>query len=43
MNKKDRILQEAMILFAAQGYYAISTKQIAVQAEVSEGLIFKHY
>lgn len=43
INKKDRILHEAVSLFASKGFFSVSTKQIANQAEVSEGLIFKHY
>jgi AcrR family transcriptional regulator len=43
MNKKESILHEAMILFAERGLFGVSTQQIAKQAKVSEGLIFKHY
>ena len=43
ISKKESILNQAMNLFASQGFFAVSTKQIAKQADVSEGLIFKHY
>lgn len=43
MNKKDKILQCALELFANDGYNAVSTQRIAAKAGVSEGLIFKHF
>lgn len=42
-SRKDRIIQEALILFAEKGYVDTSTKEIALQAGVSEALIFKHF
>ncbi len=43
MTKKERILEVALELFANDGYSATSTSKIAKIAEVSEGLIFKHF
>jgi AcrR family transcriptional regulator len=40
---RDRILGAALELFARDGYSATSTREIASQAGVSEGLIFHHY
>jgi len=40
---KALLLETALDLFAEQGYAATSTRQIAKQAGVSEGLIFHHY
>jgi len=42
-DKKEKILQAALQLFAKEGYYATSTSKIAKVAEVSEGLIFRHF
>lgn len=42
-QKKDQILQSALELFAGEGYQNTSTSKIARQADVSEGLIFKHF
>lgn len=42
-EKQARILDTALRLFAQQGYDATSTQAIARQAEVSEGLIFRHF
>jgi len=42
-TKKERILEAALELFAKQGFAATSTNAIAKQAEVSEGLLFKHF
>ena len=42
-DKKEKILQVALQLFAKEGYYATSTSKIAKVAEVSEGLIFRHF
>ena len=41
--KKDTILQVALELFANNGYANTSTSKIAKKAEVSEGLIFRHF
>ena len=40
---KERIARVALRLFAEQGFAATSTKQIAKDAGVSEGLIFRYY
>ncbi len=40
---EDRIMEAALKLFAAQGYSGTATSQIAVEAEVSEGTVFKYF
>ena len=40
---KERIAKAALRLFAEQGFAATSTKQVAKEAGVSEGLIFHYY
>lgn len=42
-EKQEKILNEALKLFAQNGYNATSTSQVAKAAGVSEGLIFRHY
>lgn len=42
-NNKELILQTALQLFGEQGYDRSPTSQIAKQAGVSEGLVFKHF
>lgn len=42
-DKQERILNCGLELFAKNGYNATSTSQIAKLAEVSEGLIFRHF
>lgn len=42
-SRKERILKEALLLFAEKGYIDTSTKIIAQHAGVSEALIFKHF
>ncbi|GAB5474568.1 MAG: hypothetical protein Mars2KO_26670 [Maribacter sp.] len=42
-DKKEQILFAALKLFANEGYKAISTNKIAKAAQVSEGLIFRHF
>lgn len=42
-KKKEKIIHTALQLFAQDGYNSVSTAQIAKQAEVSEGLIFRHF
>lgn len=42
-EKQEKILNEALRLFAQNGYNATSTSQVAKAAGVSEGLIFRHY
>lgn len=41
--KKERILQAALTLFSKQGYHATTTKEIAGESGVAEGLIFYHF
>ncbi|MBL7828296.1 MAG: TetR/AcrR family transcriptional regulator [Saprospiraceae bacterium] len=43
MTNKEQILQTALALFAEQGYDRTPTSQIAREAGVSEGLIFRHF
>lgn len=42
-QKKQQILQSALELFAREGYQNTPTSKIACKADVSEGLIFKHF
>jgi AcrR family transcriptional regulator len=42
-DKKEKILQSALDLFANEGVNATSTSKIAKLAGVSEGLIFRHF
>ena len=42
-KKESRIVNSAITLFAEKGFHATSTRLIAKNAEVSEGLIFKHF
>ena len=42
-NKKEKILYAALELFAKEGYKPTSTSKIAKKADVSEGLIFRHF
>ncbi|MGV3763619.1 TetR/AcrR family transcriptional regulator [Parapedobacter sp.] len=42
-SRKEKIMREALLLFAEKGYIDTSTKIIAQQAGVSEALIFKHF
>lgn len=42
-TRKEKIIVEAMKLFAEKGYVDTSTKEIAQNAGVSEALIFKHF
>lgn len=43
MTKKEIIQATALELFGEKGYDSTSTSQIAKQAGVSEGLIFRHF
>lgn len=43
LDRKQKILQTALRLFATHGYNGVSTNKIASEAAVSEGLIFRHY
>lgn len=42
-EKKEKILESALELFANQGYTSTATSKIAREAGVSEGLIFRHF
>jgi AcrR family transcriptional regulator len=42
-EKKQHILESALKLFSKVGYEATSTRSIAQEAGVSEGLIFRHF
>lgn len=42
-EKQEKILHAALTLFAEEGYRSTSTSKVAKQAEVSEGLIFRHF
>lgn len=42
-DKKEKILNAALELFANDGYNATPTSKIAKAAGVSEGLIFRHF
>ncbi|WP_166242951.1 TetR/AcrR family transcriptional regulator [Paenibacillus turpanensis] len=41
--KKDRILQTALKLFSRQGFGSTTTKEIAAECGVAEGLIFYYF
>jgi AcrR family transcriptional regulator len=41
--RREQILQTALTLFAAQGFDATSTRQIAKEAGIAEGLIFHYF
>ena len=43
MTKKELILTKSLELFSNKGFKGTSTRSIADLAEVSEGLIFKHF
>ena len=43
MNKKQALLEAALELFTEQGIGETTTKKIALTAQVSEGLLFKHF
>ena len=43
LTKKDIILQKSLELFSNNGFKGTSTRSIANEAGVSEGLIFKHF
>ncbi len=42
-DKKEKILNAALELFADEGFKATSTSKVANKAGVSEGLIFRHF
>jgi AcrR family transcriptional regulator len=43
IKRKEIILDNATKLFATEGFDHVSTKRIAEEAGVSEGLVFRHY
>lgn len=43
ISKKEYILENALTLFATEGYSSTSTSKVAKHAKVSEGLIFRHF
>ncbi|MCL4641347.1 MAG: TetR/AcrR family transcriptional regulator [Olivibacter sp.] len=42
-NRREKIMEAALLLFSVKGYADTSTKLIAKEANVSEALIFKHF
>ncbi|WP_109830954.1 TetR/AcrR family transcriptional regulator [Reichenbachiella versicolor] len=42
-EKQENILSAALELFAEEGFKATSTSRVAKKANVSEGLIFRHF
>lgn len=42
-SRKTQILEAALQLFAKKGIHGVSTKEIAAEAGVAEGLIFYHF
>ena len=42
-KKQNQILEAALQLFSEEGYHATSTSKVAKKANVSEGLIFRHF
>ena len=42
-DRRAKIADVALLLFIERGYHATSTRLIAYEAGVSEGLIFRHY
>ena len=42
-DRRSKISDVALLLFTERGYHATSTRLIAQEAGVSEGLIFRHY
>src|SRR5690606_26845977 len=43
LSRKEKIMKVALSLFATRGYVDTSTKEISIEAGVSEALIFKHF
>ena len=42
-DTKERILQTALRLFAADGYEAVSVSMIAGELGMTKGALYKHY
>ncbi|NLG03596.1 MAG: TetR/AcrR family transcriptional regulator [Clostridia bacterium] len=43
VNTKERILQEALVLFAQNGYMATSMSDIAKKLDITKPALYKHY
>jgi AcrR family transcriptional regulator len=43
VNVRDRVLKTAQRLFANRGYDATTTKELAAEAGVAEGTLFRHF
>jgi AcrR family transcriptional regulator len=43
MTKKERIIQEAVNLFAEEGFESTSIQTLAAKAEVAQGLLYRHF
>lgn len=43
INTEDKILNASIILFSQKGYSAVTTKEIAKEAGVSEMTLFRHF
>lgn len=43
LNTEDKILNASLVLFSQKGYNAVTTKEIAKEAGVSEMTLFRHF
>src|SRR5665647_2980426 len=43
INTEDKILNASIVLFSQKGYSAVTTKEIAKEAGVSEMTLFRHF
>lgn len=43
LNSEDKILYASIVLFSQKGYNAVTTKEIAKEAGVSEMTLFRHF
>ena len=43
MKTKERILKEALMLFAKEGYEAVSVRDIAAKLNITQAALYKHY
>ncbi|TGE32398.1 TetR/AcrR family transcriptional regulator [Desulfosporosinus sp. Sb-LF] len=43
LNTEDKILNASIVLFSQKGYNAVTTKEIAKEAGVSEMTLFRHF